>query len=74
MSEKPTEPPRALVGGRLRPGRWVTLGRRRSDRAAYWAMAGLSVLCAAFVARTSYQLDQLHQQIESTVNECRRAP
>lgn len=57
-----------------RPPRWLTLGRRRSDRVAFYALVLVSLICCAYVVRTSYRMDEMQAQLDRTVQECRRLP
>lgn len=62
------------VGGTLRPQRFLTLGRRRSDRATFYALILAAVASCTFVVATSWRMDQLVQRVENTYQTCRREP
>jgi hypothetical protein len=51
--------PDQVVGGALRPGRAITVGRRRSDRWLARSIVTMLAFGIAFVLYTSYQLTQI---------------
>lgn len=66
--------PKDVVGGTLRPRRFLTLGRRRSDRLTFYALALVAVAGAIFTVVTSARLDGITHQLDQTYQICRRQP
>lgn len=51
--------PDQVVGGTLRPGRPITVGRRRSDRYLAWSIVTLLVVCVGYVIYSGYLVTML---------------